>query len=209
MLPTSAEIRARARQSLRGNWGLAIGTLVLFYIASFALGLFNLIPFAGWIVGFVLAGPLALGLNMFFVKLARLNSPSVGDAFEGFGRFVPAFVLYLLVGIFTFLWSLLFIIPGIIASFRYSQAFYIMQDNPNMDALEAINRSKQMMVGHKWRLFVLYLSFIGWWILGALTFGIGYLWIAPYVLTSAAHFYDDLKDRVAVPPPPPPGFTVS
>ncbi len=84
-------------------------------------------------------------------------------------------------------------IPGIVAALSYSQAFYILAENPGIGALEAIRISKRMMYGYKGKLFLLYLSFIGWAILSALTLGIGYLWLIPYVSTTLANFYEEVK----------------
>lgn len=206
MVPNSAEIRAKARESLRGNWGKAVGTTLLYFVVMFVVGLINEIPFAGWIVELLVTGPLAFGIYTFFLGMARSETPGSGSIFAGFNRFVDTFLLYLLTTIFTCLWTLLFIIPGIIAALRYKQAYYIMRDNPEIGALEAIRRSKEMMKGHKGRLFVLYLTFIGWYILGCIPLGIGLLWVVPYFMTAEAHFYDDLKNRsLDVPPPPAPG----
>ncbi|CAM3650396.1 DUF975 domain-containing protein [Cohnella lubricantis] len=205
MVPRSAEIRAWARESLDGNWGKAVGATIIYLIAAMVIGSLNYIPFIGWIVELLLAGPLALGFYAFFLGVARGEGLGVRAVFSGFERFVDAFLLCLLMGIFTFLWTLLFIIPGIIAAFRYKMAYYILRDNPEIGPLEAISQSKQMMKGHKWRLFVLYLTFIGWYILGSIPLGIGLLWVVPYITTAEAHFYEDLRSRSAeVPPPPPP-----
>ncbi|WP_239618920.1 DUF975 family protein [Cohnella mopanensis] len=204
-MPTSSEIRARARASLAGNWGSAVLHFLLFYIIVIAIGFLSLIPFIGWIASLLVTGALTYGLMSYFLNLSRNESPSTNDLFSGFQRFVPTFLLYLLMAIFTFLWMLLLIVPGIIAAFRYSQAYFILKDNPEIGALEAIRRSKELMVGHKGRLFVLMLTFIGWYILGSLALGIGLLWVAPYYYTALGHFYNDLISRsMSVPPPPPP-----
>lgn len=89
-------------------------------------------------------------------------------------------------------WSLLFVIPGIVAAYRYSMATYIMAENPGMQATEAIERSKALMDGRKGDLFCLDLSFIGWALLATLTAGIGYLWLTPYMTVSRAAFYRSL-----------------
>ena len=95
--------------------------------------------------------------------------------------------------IFILLWTLLLIIPGIIATYSYAMTFFIIADDPQAGALEAIGRSKEMMRGHRWKLFCLFLRFIGWSLLCLLTFGIGFLWLTPYMQTSLAHFYDDVR----------------
>ena len=104
----------------------------------------------------------------------------------------------LLVGIFISLWSLLFVIPGIIKAFSYSMTPYILEENPELSANEAIDRSRAMMRGHKFDLFWLYLSFIGWAILCLFTAGIGFLWLAPYVTTTQAAFYEEVKADYAL-----------
>ena len=98
-----------------------------------------------------------------------------------------------LANVFVFLWSLLLIIPGIIKMFSYSMTAFIVEEHPELSANEAIDRSRAMMKGHKFDLFWLALSFIGWMILCIFTFGIGYLWLMPYMQTSIAGFYEDVK----------------
>lgn len=196
-MPTRAELRARARASLKGNWGRAILILFLGGLLSGVIGgILSLIhPVVQYAFNLIVTGPITLGLTVAFLEIAGNNRPSVSTIFIGFRSFGKTFLLYLLLLIFTLLWILLFIVPGIIAGLRYSQAYYILRDNPEISPLEAIRRSKTMMSGNKGRLFVLGLSFIGWWLLGILTLGIGYLWLYPYIMTTSAHFYLDLRSR--------------
>jgi uncharacterized membrane protein len=91
------------------------------------------------------------------------------------------------------LWSLLLLIPGSIKSYSYAMTEYILKDNPELQNNAAIEKSMEMMNGHKLRLFLLHLSFIGWYIVGVLTLFIGFFWIIPYVHTAEAAFYEDLK----------------
>jgi uncharacterized membrane protein len=102
-------------------------------------------------------------------------------------------VLNLLIGIFVFLWSLLFVIPGIIAGFRYSQAAFLMMDDPDLSPLDAIRQSKELMRGHKWEYFVFQLSFIGWYFLCGITFGIAMIWVMPYLTVAEINYYEELK----------------
>lgn len=117
----------------------------------------------------------------------RMSSFSV--LFDGFAYAGRIILLAFLIGLFTFLWSLLLVIPGIIAAYRYRLAFFLIIENPDMGAMEAISTSKRLMAGRKMDLFVLDLSFLGWALLGILTLGILYLWLIPYVNFANALFY--------------------
>ena len=133
------------------------------------------------------------------------------DLFSGFDRFGAGFCVQFLRGLFTFLWSLLFVIPGIIASYRYAMAAYILTEHPEMTASEAIEASKQMMAGNKWRLFCMEFSFIGWDILCLFTFGIGFLVLSPYKEAAYAAFYREVSGtwervREEIPNEPQEGF---
>ena len=199
-MTTSSELRARARSSLKGNWGRAI---LLFVLMGLIIGAPDIIlssidKTVQFAFVLIVSGPIMFGMSSAFLALADNQRPSVSTLFIGFNRFGTTFLLYVLMMIFVYLWMLLLIIPGIIAALRYSQAYYILRDNPEISALEAIRRSKEMMKGHKGRLFMLYLSFIGWWLLGILTLGIGFLWLCPYVYTAQAHFYLDLSNRSTI-----------
>lgn len=99
------------------------------------------------------------------------------------------FLMYL----FIALWTLLFILPGIVKAFSYALTPYILEENPDLSANEAIDHSRAMMKGHKFDLFYLYLSFIGWFLLSFLTLGIGFIWLIPYMNTAQAAFYEDVK----------------
>jgi uncharacterized membrane protein len=103
-----------------------------------------------------------------------------------------SFIAYLLIIIFTILWALLLIVPGIIAAISYSMTFYIMADNKEMNAQDAIRKSKELMKGNKYRYFCLACRFIGWFLLSILSLGIGFLWLVPYFMTSNARFYESL-----------------
>jgi uncharacterized membrane protein len=181
------EIRALARSQLKGGWLEAV-LIVLLYcvIISAASAVFG-------IGQLIVGGPLVLGLCAFFLNKARGQSAKIDNLFEGFKTFVSGLVLYLLYTLFICLWSLLFVIPGLIKALSYSMCFFIMRDNPGIGAMEAINLSRKMMNGYKMKLFLLYLSFIGWGLLACLTFGIGFLWLLPYISLSEANFYEELK----------------
>ena len=127
------------------------------------------------LVSFVIGGPIRVGYSRFCLKVADGKPTEFKELFSGFDVFGDAFLLQLRIALRVIGWSLLCIVPGIIAALRYLQAFYIMAENPNMKSGECIEASKRMMDGHKGDLFVLGPSFIGWMLLCVLTCGIGIL----------------------------------
>ncbi len=183
------DLMAQARESLRGKWLLAIGTMVVFELIMIAV---QMIPKTGGIGGVIIAGPMSVGLAIFALALSRGQEARLPQIFEGFQKFGVALGAYLLMGLFVFLWALLLIIPGIIAAYAYSQTFYIIAEEPGIGPLQAIRKSKEMMRGNKGKLFCLNLRFIGWALLCLLTFGIGFLLLYPYMMISFAKFYDDV-----------------
>jgi len=145
------------------------------------------------IVLVVLGGPLTVGLNLMYLKSYRENNARIETIFsvfnDGFANYIAG---YILKAIFTFLWTLLLIIPGIIKSYSYAMTEYILADNPEMDGIEAITKSRELMNGNKWRLFCLHFSFIGWMLLSILTLGIGFFFLTPYMQAATTAFYLDL-----------------
>lgn len=145
------------------------------------------------LVIFIIGGAIELGIRNYFLKLNYDTNPDVSDMFSHMKIFGKALGLRIVMGIFIFLWALLFIIPGIVAAYRYSMATYIMAENPDIGIMEAIEASKSMMADRKWKLFCLDISFIGWIILCGFTFGLGYLLLHPYMESARAHFYLTVK----------------
>ena len=131
------------------------------------------------LITLIIGGVIELGYCRFNKNLIKGTNPQFSDLFSQFNLFGKALGLRIVTVILVTLWSLLLVIPGIIAAYRYSMAFYIMDDNPSIDIMEAIRQSKSMMQGNKGRLFCLHLSFIGWAILSLFTCGIGFLWLSP------------------------------
>ena len=136
--------------------------------------------------------PVEFGLLVYLVKFVRKEPYELKDLFSQFSKFWPIFALNFLVGLFAFLWSLLFIIPGIIAAISYSMAMLIMVDGEE-DAMECIRKSKAMMKGYKWDYVVFQLSFILWHLLGMITFGLAYIYVGPYLSVAEILYYEDLK----------------
>jgi uncharacterized membrane protein len=179
-----------ARESLKGKWGLAIGTFLLYMLISVVL---QMIPILGIIASLVITGPFALGLTYFTLSISRNQDAKLEQIFQGFNNFGTALGAYLLMALFIILWTLLLIVPGIIAAISYSMTFYIIADDNSIGAMDAIDKSKKMMYGYKWKYFCLCLRFLGWALLCILTLGIGFLWLMPYMQVSMAKFYDDVK----------------
>lgn len=146
------------------------------------------------VVFFVLGSVISLGYSKFNLELVdRVKEPELGTLFGFFPHWKNAAIASLLQTAYVFLWSLLFIIPGIIASYSYAMTTYILSEHPEMSPSEAIGRSKEMMTGNRWRLFCLQFSFIGWGILSSLTLGIGNLWLVPYKQAATAAFYREVS----------------
>lgn len=185
-----------ATESLKGKWGLAIGVYVVYALitigVSFALSSVGL-DIIGSIISLIIGGPFALGLVIFSLSIVRKKNSNFEQLFSGFNYFSKAFVANLLVNIFTLLWALLLIIPGIIKALAYSMTFYIIADNKNIDAIDAIDKSRKIMDGHKWELFGLWLWFLLLSILCIFTIGIGFLWLYPYIGVRMAIFYESIK----------------
>ena len=179
-----------ARESLKGKWGLAIGTLVVYFLIAVVL---QIIPIVGPIAPLIISGPFAIGLAVFSLSISRNQDAKLEQIFQGFNNFGTALGAYLLMILFILLWTLLLIIPGIISGISYSMTFYILADDNSIGAMEAIDKSKKMMDGYKWKYFCLGLRFLGWALLCILTLGIGFLWLMPYMQVSMAKFYDDVK----------------
>ena len=156
----------------------------------------TLISLALSIAVILFSGALALGHCKYYIDLVAENrQDEVSVIFSRFDIFLKAMGLNLFMTLFIWLWSLLFIVPGIIAAYRYCLAPYLMAENPGLGIREAVNMSKELMAGHKWRLFCLELSFIGWSILCLFTCGIGDLWLKPYISAAKAAFYIDRTGR--------------
>ena len=196
MMFTASDFRRQAWNSLKGKWGTAALCWLIVVLITGACAALSFFVVGG-VAQLLLTGPFTLGMAGLALRVIRGFPISVEQVFEGFRDFVRALVAYLLISIFTFLWSLLFIIPGLIKAISYSMTYFILLDRPDLSANEARKLSMALMEGHKWRLFCLMFSFIGWGLLCMLTMGILSLWVIPYVESSCAAFYQDLLVRQA------------
>jgi uncharacterized membrane protein len=214
---SNKELMADARMALSGNWGMAVAGYILYTVLVLSISMFtyssvffvaaisaasgtntgaavNAVSGVAQFVEFLLSGAFAVGFCSYYLVIAQDAQTRLECLFTGFKRFWSAFGVYFLTGLFVFLWALLLIIPGIIALFRYAMAFFIVADDEDVGPLEAIRRSKEMMKGNKWKFFCLHWRFFGWALLAVcFTCGIGFLWLVPYMQTTFAKFYEDVK----------------
>ncbi len=143
---------------------------------------------------FILGAIVGVGYDRFHLDIVDRRKAELSTMFGYFVHWKTAACARLLQGVYVLLWSLLLIVPGIMAAYSYAMTGFILAENPELTASEAINRSKNMMYGNRWRLFCMQFSFIGWEILSALlTFGIGTLWIVPYKQSATAAFYREIS----------------
>jgi len=190
-MTNNAQIMSDARESLTGKWPLAIGTFLIFLLVSMGAAL---IPVAGQVIGFLIAGPLAVGGAFFALNIVREQAAKTDDLFFGFNNNLGNSILaYLLVFVFVFIGFVLLIIPGIIVALAFSQTWFILAENPSMDSYDAIIKSKNMMNGYKWQYFKIGLRLFGLGLLCLLTLGIGFLWLLPYQYVVYAKFYEEVK----------------
>lgn len=202
-MKTNQDFKNEALASLKGNWPAAVvTTLIMMMITGTVSGMsygtetypILFAPFGLFSI-FVMI-PIGVGFNMSFRKLlAEGDSDILGNMFRtGFSsQYMKIVGTMLLVNIYTFLWTLLFIVPGIIKAFSYAMTPYILVEDTGLTANQAIDKSRAMMRGHKFDLFWLYLSFIGWGFLCIFTLGLGFLWLVPYMEASQSAFYAEVK----------------
>ena len=178
-------LKELAKEQIKGK----IGTLFLCGLVAFIVIMVS--SFVAWLI----APVIAMGMTMIYLALTKGQDPKVENVFKGFNIFGKAWFLSFLMELFIMLWAMLFVIPGIIKGYAYSMAPYILADNPTMTAREALNESKRITNGAKMDLFILELSFIGWALLGVVTFGIALIYVVPYMNATRANVYQNLKAR--------------
>lgn len=133
----------------------------------------------------------SVGFVIFALHISRDEKAEFGNLFDGFGLFFRVLWLGILEGLLIFLWSLLLVVPGIVAAYRYRQALYLLLDHPERSAWQCLRESSALMSGHKWELFVLDLSFLGWAMLSAMFAPVS-IWLDPYRAITNAGFYNRL-----------------
>ena len=179
-------IKNLSRDQIKGNIGILFVVMLLMSLIISASAFTAVGPI-------LLSAPLTLGVYKIYLGLTDDKKPEIGDLFSGFNSFGQSILLMLKIGIFTFLWSLLFFVPGIIKSLSYSMSYYIMAETPGISSRDALEESKRMTNGHKGEIFVLGLSFFPWILLVCVTVGIAGIYVIPYINTTMANYYRELK----------------
>ena len=195
---TVAELKTIAKTGPSGNYWTWFGAIILWGVI---VGGVNIVTVVGTVACFLLRGFIQpFGFARMQLLGADHRQLSIGDSFYGFKQFGRAFGCYFLMGLFICLWGLLLIIPGIIKAYSYMLTPFIVMENPQMSITDAIDESRRLMDGNKWRAFCLALSFIGWWLLGILTLGILWFWLIPYQsITMGAFYRAVLREKGAAP----------
>ena len=196
-----AALKAAAREKLKGNlWNLWKPLLVMFLVGSvagFAGAIFGEDSAIAQIIGVVieiLVLPASAGLIVYLLNFTRGKKFDIKDLLTYYDkRILNLLLLEIVVGLFTFLWSLLFIIPGIIAALSYSMVMYIFVDETKTDTMEIIRESKRMMDGYKWDYCVFGLSFILCYLFVGVTFGIAAIYVVPYQMVAQTMYYEEVK----------------
>lgn len=188
-----SDYRRCAREKLKDNWGIAV---VVCLIVSGVASLSGAIPYIGFIATILLTGQITVGLYRFFINLKANEKPNFNILFAKFKEeWTSNMLTYLLVSIYQVLWFLLFIVPGIIKKYSYAMTMYLKAKEPNLSATEAITLSRKMMYGNKWRLCCLEFTFVGWFILSILSFGIGFIFLEPYMKATFTEFYEEVYNK--------------
>lgn len=187
-----AELKAKAKAQLQGK----VGKFFLCMLIIFAIGMVcGVIPVFGWIASVIVTPALSIGLILVYLGVTYGKDVEISNMFNGFQYTGKALWLTILIGVFTFLWALLCYVPGIVKAISYSMSYYVLAENPNMTAREALNVSKRITNGHKMDIFVLGLSFIPWILLVTVTCGIAAIYVVPYMQLTITNFYHEIKDK--------------
>ena len=198
----NSEIMKQAYASLKGKWGIAIATLIIYGLIAIAAGAGPLL-FVGiehqWlsnITSLVIFPPLAIGLCIFSLNISRDSKADIDNLFLGFQKnWINYILAYILMVFVIAVGFFLFIIPGVIASLMFSQVFFIMAEDDEIGAYDALVKSYNMMKGYKWKFFKINLRIMALAILCIFTLFIGFIWLSPYQYVVFATFYDDIKDK--------------
>lgn len=204
------EMKNAAKNVLSGRWKTVIAVTLVYILITAAIQVaiyiafpyrahhrFTLIYNIASFASIIITAPLQIGFLKYYIKFINTNGEAdIEELFSGFNIAGKAILLYFWVLLWTCLWMLLLVIPGLIKYISYSQSFYILAENPEISVRQAMRTSIEMTDGFKLDMFVMYLSFIGWLIAAALTLGIGFFWLIPYVTMTLTFMYFELKKNL-------------
>ncbi|OOM14381.1 DUF975 family protein [Clostridium saccharobutylicum] len=201
---TRAELKSHAKNQLKGKWGLAVGGffvagILIPIIVNFISRLVShsvVLSIIMCLISIIIDVTIGVGLCRFSLNYADENKePEFADIFSGFKIVLKAIGLYILMMIIVMIGLIVFIVPGIILIYMFSQSFFILADDNSKSIIECLKESANMMKGHKIEYFILLLSFLGWIILGIIPLCIGLLWVIPYMNVTIANYYFDVKEK--------------
>ena len=179
-----------ARMQLKPYWPLSAAVCLVY---GALVGVPSELNSYGEWLSMLLAGPLQLGLCMYFLKISNGSTPSFYDLFEGFKPLLNVLLVFITINALTILGLIFLIVPGIIVSLGFSMTYYIIAEHPEMQFNDALECSWKMMNGHKTELLILHLRFLPWYLLGLLFFIIGIFLIVPWHNLSIASYYQAIK----------------
>ncbi len=186
-IKSNSDLFSNAWKDLDGQWGISIG----FFLVSGIIGYIS----GSIYVSFIIGGALGVGQSIFWLNVSRNNNPEIGDLFKGFDSFASSLGAFWLTMLIVLAGMILFIIPGIYWAYCYTKTYFVIADNPEIGAMEAMQTSKEIMNGYKWKLFRFHLRCILLLLLGLIPFGLGLFVVIPWIGVATAKFYEEIKNR--------------
>ncbi|MBQ8712891.1 MAG: DUF975 family protein [Prevotella sp.] len=204
-METNQGYKNKALASLEGKWSTAAIVSLIFFaitegvsmVVTAPMGTDKIMAYSTQGIWELLCLPLGWGFTVYFLNLIRNEDISYTRLFDGFKDFLRIFLTEFLVVLAVLIGCIFLIVPGIILALMFAQVEFILKDDKEIGAVDAMMKSMKMMEGHKVELFLLILSFFGWFLLACITFGLGFLLLAPYFSATMAHYYEDLKAETA------------
>ena len=192
-----SELKRSAKNKLKGNWGIMV-VIFLIYMGAESI-IQSLVESKGLLFSFavlILTAPIYLSIAKITLDLSTGEArPQISQLLYGFEYLFKTIGLHLIMFVAVGIGMIFFIVPGIIISLMFSQAVYILADNPEINIIDALKESIRLTKGYKWNMFILQISFIGLILLGLITLGIGLLWVSPYMKVTNAELYIYLKNQ--------------
>ena len=180
----------KSREKLQPHWVFASLACVIY---GLLVGVPSELNVFGELLSFLLAGPLQLGMCIYFLNILYDRPATIGNLAEGFKPLVKVLLFYLIISVATIIGLILLIIPGFIIALGFSMTFYLIAENPELSVEDALKESWALTDGYKWELFELHLRFTPWYILGVICLVVGIFFVMPWHYLTVANYYDYLK----------------